>query len=112
MDAQEHSFTRTIDEEAELEERADREREREREEGHPEQDEEEEEREVMTPGSEYGEGGTPATLKLAVLPGRKQLQQLAAGGSWGGGRYGAINGAAGVISSGCFIPGHKVGPEA
>ncbi|XP_023674598.2 probable E3 ubiquitin-protein ligase HERC1 isoform X1 [Paramormyrops kingsleyae] len=50
MDPQEHTFTRTIDEEAELEERADRDREREREEGHPEQDEEEEEREVMTPG--------------------------------------------------------------
>ncbi|KAK7912664.1 hypothetical protein WMY93_012875 [Mugilogobius chulae] len=38
MDPQEHSFTRTIDEEAELEERADRERE----EGHQEQEEEEE----------------------------------------------------------------------
>lgn len=50
MDPQEHSFTRTIDEEAELEERADRERE----EGHPEQDDEEDEREheVMTAGSE------------------------------------------------------------
>lgn len=50
MDPQEHSFTRTIDEEAELEERADRERE----EGHQEQDDEEEEREheVMTAGSE------------------------------------------------------------
>uniref|UniRef100_A0A667Y6L3 HECT-type E3 ubiquitin transferase n=1 Tax=Myripristis murdjan TaxID=586833 RepID=A0A667Y6L3_9TELE len=48
MDPQEHSFTRTIDEEAELEERADRERE----EGHQEQDDEEEERdhEVMTAG--------------------------------------------------------------
>ncbi|KAI1904452.1 hypothetical protein AGOR_G00005790 [Albula goreensis] len=48
MDPQEHSFTRTIDEEAELEERADRERE----EGHPEQDDEEDEREheVMTAG--------------------------------------------------------------
>lgn len=51
MDPQEHSFTRTIDEEAELEERADRERE----EGHQEQDDEEEDREheVMTAGSEY-----------------------------------------------------------
>lgn len=50
MDPQEHSFTRTIDEEAELEERADRERE----EGHQDQDEEEEDREheVMTAGSE------------------------------------------------------------
>ena len=49
MDPQEHSFTRTIDEEAELEERADRERE----EGHQEQDDEEEDREheVMTAGS-------------------------------------------------------------
>ncbi|XP_061742965.1 probable E3 ubiquitin-protein ligase HERC1 isoform X4 [Nerophis ophidion] len=48
MDPQEHSFTRTIDEEAELEERADRERE----EGHPEQGDEEEDREheVMTAG--------------------------------------------------------------
>ncbi|KAG7482610.1 putative E3 ubiquitin-protein ligase HERC1 isoform X1 [Solea senegalensis] len=48
MDPQEHSFTRTIDEEAELEERADRERE----EGHQEQDDEEEdhEHEVMTAG--------------------------------------------------------------
>ncbi|XP_028981614.2 probable E3 ubiquitin-protein ligase HERC1 isoform X4 [Esox lucius] len=48
MDPQEHSFTRTIDEEAELEERTDRERE----EGHQEQDEEEDEREheVMTAG--------------------------------------------------------------
>ncbi|XP_056135403.1 probable E3 ubiquitin-protein ligase HERC1 isoform X2 [Lampris incognitus] len=48
MDPQEHSFTRTIDEEAELEERADRERE----EGHPDQDDEEEDRdhEVMTAG--------------------------------------------------------------
>ncbi|KAL4641964.1 putative E3 ubiquitin-protein ligase HERC1 isoform X1 [Arapaima gigas] len=48
MDPQEHSFTRTIDEEAELEERADRERE----EGHQEQDDEEDEREheVMTAG--------------------------------------------------------------
>lgn len=51
MDPQEHSFTRTIDEEAELEERADRERE----EGHQEQDDEEEDREheVMTAGSEF-----------------------------------------------------------
>ncbi|XP_037835872.1 probable E3 ubiquitin-protein ligase HERC1 isoform X2 [Kryptolebias marmoratus] len=48
MDPQEHSFTRTIDEEAELEERADRERE----DGHQEQDDEEEDREheVMTAG--------------------------------------------------------------
>ncbi|XP_015230673.1 PREDICTED: probable E3 ubiquitin-protein ligase HERC1 [Cyprinodon variegatus] len=48
MDPQEHSFTRTIDEEAELEERADRERE----DGHQNQDEEEEDRdhEVMTAG--------------------------------------------------------------
>ncbi|CAL8352432.1 unnamed protein product [Merluccius merluccius] len=48
VDPQEHSFTRTIDEEAELEERADRERD----EGHPEQDDEEEDRdhEVMTAG--------------------------------------------------------------
>ncbi|XP_076011637.1 putative E3 ubiquitin-protein ligase HERC1 isoform X3 [Genypterus blacodes] len=48
IDPQEHSFTRTIDEEAELEERADRERE----EGHQEQDDEEEDRdhEVMTAG--------------------------------------------------------------
>lgn len=52
LDPQEHSFTRTIDEEAELEERADRERDRE--EGHQEQEEEEEEREheLMTAGSE------------------------------------------------------------
>lgn len=51
MDPQEHSFARTIDEEAELEERA----ERDREEGHQEQDDEEEDREheVMTAGSEY-----------------------------------------------------------
>lgn len=50
MDPQEHSLTRTIDEEAEMEERADRERE----EGHQEQDDEEEDRdhEVMTAGSE------------------------------------------------------------
>ncbi|KAM7405656.1 hypothetical protein PAMP_000090 [Pampus punctatissimus] len=49
MDPQEHSFTRTIDEEAELEERADRERE----DGHQEQDDEEEDREheVMTAGT-------------------------------------------------------------
>ncbi|XP_069046831.1 probable E3 ubiquitin-protein ligase HERC1 isoform X3 [Lepisosteus oculatus] len=48
IDPQEHAFTRTIDEEAELEERADRERE----EGHQEQDEDEDEREheVMTAG--------------------------------------------------------------
>ncbi|XP_031704124.1 probable E3 ubiquitin-protein ligase HERC1 isoform X4 [Anarrhichthys ocellatus] len=48
MDPQENSFTRTIDEEAELEERADRERE----EGHQEQDDEEDDREheVMTAG--------------------------------------------------------------
>ncbi|XP_062242430.1 probable E3 ubiquitin-protein ligase HERC1 isoform X5 [Platichthys flesus] len=48
LDPQENSFTRTIDEEAELEERADRERE----EGHQEQDDEEEDREheVMTAG--------------------------------------------------------------
>lgn len=51
MDPQEHSFTRTIDEEAELEERADRERD----EGHQDQDEEEEDREheVMTAGSKF-----------------------------------------------------------
>lgn len=51
VDTQEHSFTRTIDEEAEMEEQA----ERDREEGHPEQDDEEEEREheVMTAGSKY-----------------------------------------------------------
>lgn len=50
MDPQEHSVTRTIDEEAELEERADRERE----EGHQEQEDEEEDRdhEVLTAGSE------------------------------------------------------------
>lgn len=50
MDPQEHSLTRTIDEEAELEERADRERE----EGHQEQDDQDEDRdhEVMTAGSE------------------------------------------------------------
>ncbi|XP_013768752.1 probable E3 ubiquitin-protein ligase HERC1 [Pundamilia nyererei] len=49
MDPQEHSFTRTIDEEAELEERVDRERE----EGHQEQDDEEDDREheVMTAGT-------------------------------------------------------------
>ncbi|XP_062869323.1 probable E3 ubiquitin-protein ligase HERC1 isoform X2 [Trichomycterus rosablanca] len=46
LDAQEHSFTRTIDEEAELEERA--ERERDHEDG--QQDEEERENEVMTAG--------------------------------------------------------------
>ncbi|XP_043933675.1 probable E3 ubiquitin-protein ligase HERC1 isoform X2 [Protopterus annectens] len=48
VDPQEHSFTRTIDEEAEMEEHS----EREREEGHQEQDEDEEEREheVMTAG--------------------------------------------------------------
>ncbi|XP_005987770.1 probable E3 ubiquitin-protein ligase HERC1 isoform X3 [Latimeria chalumnae] len=48
VDPQEHTFTRTIDEEAELEEHADRERE----EGHQEQEDEEEEREheVMTAG--------------------------------------------------------------
>jgi len=51
VDPQEHSFTRTIDEEAELEERADRERD----EGHQDQDEEEEDREheVMTAGSKF-----------------------------------------------------------
>lgn len=53
LDTQEHSFTRTIDEEAELEERA--ERERDRDDG--QQDEEERENEVMTAGSEF-------TLKL------------------------------------------------
>lgn len=47
IDPQEHSFTQTIDEEAEMEEHADRERE----EGHQEQDEEEREHEVMTAGS-------------------------------------------------------------
>uniref|UniRef100_A0AAV2LT25 B30.2/SPRY domain-containing protein n=1 Tax=Knipowitschia caucasica TaxID=637954 RepID=A0AAV2LT25_KNICA len=47
LDPQEHSFTRTIDEEAELEERADRERE----EGQQDEEEEEErEHEVMTAG--------------------------------------------------------------
>ncbi|ERE75742.1 putative E3 ubiquitin-protein ligase HERC1-like protein [Cricetulus griseus] len=48
IDPQEHSFTRTIDEEAEMEEQA----ERDREDGHPEPDDEEEEREheVMTAG--------------------------------------------------------------
>ncbi|XP_030044055.1 putative E3 ubiquitin-protein ligase HERC1 [Microcaecilia unicolor] len=48
VDPQEHSFTRTIDEEAEMEEQA----ERDREEGHPDQEDEEEEREheVMTAG--------------------------------------------------------------
>ncbi|MGH0117414.1 UNVERIFIED_CONTAM: hypothetical protein FKN15_034601 [Acipenser sinensis] len=46
IDPQEHSFTQTIDEEAEMEEHADRERE----EGHQEQDEEEREHEVMTAG--------------------------------------------------------------
>lgn len=51
VDTQEHSFTRTIDEEAEMEEQA----ERDREEGHIEQEDEEEEREheVMTAGSKY-----------------------------------------------------------
>ncbi|XP_053490210.1 probable E3 ubiquitin-protein ligase HERC1 isoform X6 [Ictalurus furcatus] len=49
LDPQEHAFTRTIDEEAELEERTDRERDRE--DGHQEQeDEEEREHEVMTAG--------------------------------------------------------------
>ncbi|XP_028637266.1 probable E3 ubiquitin-protein ligase HERC1 [Grammomys surdaster] len=48
VDPQEHSFTRTIDEEAEMEELA----ERDREDGHPEPEDEEEEREheVMTAG--------------------------------------------------------------
>ncbi|XP_066448386.1 probable E3 ubiquitin-protein ligase HERC1 isoform X1 [Eleutherodactylus coqui] len=48
LGSQENSFTRTIDEEAELEEQA----EREREEGHPEQEEEEEDREheLLTAG--------------------------------------------------------------
>lgn len=61
MDPQEHSFTRTIDEEAELEESADRERE----EGHQEQDEDEEDREleVMTAGSE-----SPVCQVLLYLP--------------------------------------------
>lgn len=51
VDPQEHSFTRTIDEEAEMEELA----ERDREDGHPEPEDEEEEREheVMTAGSKY-----------------------------------------------------------
>ncbi|KAG8576379.1 hypothetical protein GDO81_009838 [Engystomops pustulosus] len=49
LGSQENSFTRTIDEEAELEEQA----EREREEGHPEQEEEEEDREheLLTAGT-------------------------------------------------------------
>ncbi|XP_006511166.1 probable E3 ubiquitin-protein ligase HERC1 isoform X1 [Mus musculus] len=49
VDPQEHSFTRTIDEEAEMEELA----ERDREDGHPEPEDEEEEREheVMTAGN-------------------------------------------------------------
>lgn len=56
VDTQEHSFTRTIDEEAEMEEQA----ERDREEGHIEQEDEEEEREheVMTAGSKYLCGST------------------------------------------------------
>lgn len=56
VDTQEHSFARTIDEEAEMEEQA----ERDREEGHIEQEDEEEEREheVMTAGSKYLCGST------------------------------------------------------
>jgi len=64
LDPQENSFTRTIDEEAELEERADRERE----EGHQEQDDEEEEREheVMTAGSEYEIQDFPSQVSPCV----------------------------------------------
>lgn len=52
LDPQEHAFTRTIDEEAELEERADRERDRE-DSQQEQEDEEEREHEVMTAGSEH-----------------------------------------------------------
>lgn len=62
LDAQERSFTRTIDEEVEMEEQA----EREREEGHPEREEEEEDREqeVMTAGSKL----------LSCVPQQRLLQ--------------------------------------
>ncbi|XP_029961368.1 LOW QUALITY PROTEIN: probable E3 ubiquitin-protein ligase HERC1 [Salarias fasciatus] len=50
MDPQEHSFTRTIDEEAELEERADREREEGRQEQEDEEEEENREHQVITAG--------------------------------------------------------------
>ncbi|KAM9825931.1 probable E3 ubiquitin-protein ligase HERC1 isoform X4 [Syngnathus typhle] len=62
MDPQEHSFTRTIDEEAELEERADRERE----EGHQEQDDEDEyrEHEVMTAGTRSRDRERAASVGL------------------------------------------------
>lgn len=66
MDPQENSFTRTIDEEAELEERADRERE----DGHQDQDEEEEDREheVMTAGSKYSPPAQPLPVQKRSDP--------------------------------------------
>ncbi|XP_053573266.1 probable E3 ubiquitin-protein ligase HERC1 isoform X7 [Bombina bombina] len=65
----ENSFTRTIDEEAEMEEQA----ERDREEGHPEQDEEEEERdyELLTAG----------TREVARSRERDRMGLVSAGGS-------------------------------
>ncbi|MEQ2282137.1 putative E3 ubiquitin-protein ligase herc1, partial [Ameca splendens] len=65
MDPQEHSFTRTIDEEAELEERADRERE----DGHQDQDDEEEDREheVMTAGTLFSNKALKASEAAAPL---------------------------------------------
>ncbi|XP_054587942.1 probable E3 ubiquitin-protein ligase HERC1 isoform X4 [Nothobranchius furzeri] len=80
MDPQEHSFTRTIDEEAELEERADRERE----EGHQEQDDEEEDREheVMTAG----------TREVARSRDRERASSSTGLGSGSGSRCGAAAG--------------------
>ncbi|XP_062271365.1 probable E3 ubiquitin-protein ligase HERC1 isoform X2 [Scomber scombrus] len=92
MDPQEHSFTRTIDEEAELEERADRERE----EGHQEQDDEEEDREheVMTAGTrEVARSRDRERASSSTGLGSSSASRSGGGGGGGGG--GSVGGGAG-----------------
>ncbi|CAK6980322.1 probable E3 ubiquitin-protein ligase HERC1 isoform X7 [Scomber scombrus] len=93
MDPQEHSFTRTIDEEAELEERADRERE----EGHQEQDDEEEDREheVMTAGTrEVARSRDRERASSSTGIGSSSASRSGGGGGGGGGG-GSVGGGAG-----------------
>ncbi|KAL1007751.1 hypothetical protein UPYG_G00091160 [Umbra pygmaea] len=83
VDPQEHSFTRTIDEEAELEERSGRDRE----DGHQEQDEEEDEHEVMTAGKIFQcfLSAREAARSRERERGSSSGTGLSSGGSRGGG---------------------------
>ncbi|XP_033842077.1 probable E3 ubiquitin-protein ligase HERC1 isoform X2 [Periophthalmus magnuspinnatus] len=114
MDPQEHSFTRTIDEEAELEERADRDRE----EGHQEQEEEEEDREheVMTAGKIFqcflsarevarSRGRERASSSTGL--GSTSVSRAGTGGGGGGEEEGCVN-QEGRRGSGSLVEGQDL----